>query len=130
MSDIAVGAEASKPLSQWERVLDTFIAPSKTFTDILRDSSWWLPWLLGVLVTLSFGVAVQQKIGWDKTYTTSIGRYPNMRWADANNGWDHGYIHDAQAVDDNHMGGPHEGGSPPVRFFTCTVDTSVASVTA
>ena len=42
MSDISVGAEASKPLSQWERVLDTFIT-LKTFTDILRDTSWWLP---------------------------------------------------------------------------------------
>jgi hypothetical protein len=72
MSDIAVGAEASKPLSQWERVLDTFIAPSKTFTDILRDTSWWLPWLLGVLFTLSFGVAIQQKIGWDKTYNNIL----------------------------------------------------------
>lgn len=72
MSDTAVGAEASKPLSQWERVLDTFIAPSKTFTDILRDTSWWLPWLLGVLVTLGFGVAVQQKIGWDKTYANIL----------------------------------------------------------
>ena len=72
MSDIAVGAEASKPLSQWERVLDTFIAPSKTFTDILRDSSWWLPWLLGVLFTLSFGLAIQQKIGWDKTYNNIL----------------------------------------------------------
>ena len=57
MSDIVVGAEASTPLSQVERVLDTFIAPSKTFHDILRDTSWWLPWLLGVLVTLGFGVA-------------------------------------------------------------------------
>src|ERR1700761_238319 len=72
MSDIAVGAEASKPLSQWERVLDTFIAPSKTFTDILRDASWWLPWLVGVLITLGFGMAIQQKIGWDKTYNTIL----------------------------------------------------------
>ena len=72
MSDTVAGAEASKPLSQWERVVDTFIAPSKTFTDILRDTSWWLPWLLGVLFTLSFGVAIQQKIGWDKTYANIL----------------------------------------------------------
>ncbi len=68
MSDTVAKAETSTPLSQVERVVDTFIAPSKTFNDILRDSSWWLPWLLGVLVTLSFGFAIQQKIGWDKTY--------------------------------------------------------------
>lgn len=68
MSATVANAEASTPLSQVERVVDTFIAPSKTFNDILRSSSWWLPWLLGVLVTLGFGLAIQQKIGWDKTY--------------------------------------------------------------
>jgi hypothetical protein len=68
MSSTVANAEASTPLSQVERVVDTFIAPSRTFQDILRDSSWWLPWLMGVLVTLCFGFAIQQKIGWDKTY--------------------------------------------------------------
>ena len=72
MSDPAANAEASSPLSQVERVIDTFIAPSKTFHDILRDSSWWLPWLLGVLVTLGYSAAIQQKIGWDKTYSNIL----------------------------------------------------------
>jgi Yip1 domain len=71
MSD-TVNAQTAAPMSQVERVVDTFIAPSKTFNDILRDSSWWLPWLLGVLVTLGFGVAIQQKIGWDKTYNNIL----------------------------------------------------------
>lgn len=68
MSDTVANVEASAPLNQWERVVDIFIAPSKTFNDILRSSNWWLPWLLGVLVTLGFGLAIQQKVGWDKTY--------------------------------------------------------------
>ncbi len=72
MSNTVANAEASAPLSQVERVVDSFIAPSKTFNDILRDSSWWLPWLLGVLVTLGFGLAIQQKIGWDKTYNNIL----------------------------------------------------------
>ncbi len=72
MSDPAANAEASTPLSQVERVIDTFVAPSKTFHDILRDSSWWLPWLLGVLVTLGYSAAIQQKIGWDKTYSNIL----------------------------------------------------------
>src|SRR5271169_3606035 len=72
MSNTVANAEASAPLGQVERVVDTFIAPSKTFHDILRDSSWWLPWLLGVLVTLGFGFAIQQKIGWDKTYANIL----------------------------------------------------------
>jgi hypothetical protein len=72
MSDTVANAEASTPLSQVERVVDTFIAPSKTFNDILRSASWWLPWLLGVLVTLGFSAAIQQKIGWDKTYSNIL----------------------------------------------------------
>jgi hypothetical protein len=55
-----------------ERVVDTFVAPSKTFNDILRSSSWWLPWLLGALVPLGFSVAIQQKVGWDKTYSNIL----------------------------------------------------------
>jgi hypothetical protein len=72
MSDMAVNAETYPPLRQVERVVDTFIAPSKTFTDILRSSAWWLPWLLSVVVTLAFGVAIQQKVGWDKTYNNIL----------------------------------------------------------
>jgi hypothetical protein len=72
MPDTVANAEASAPLSQVERVIDTFIAPSKTFNDILRNASWWLPWLLGVLVTLGYSVAIQQKIGWDKTYSNIL----------------------------------------------------------
>jgi hypothetical protein len=79
MSDTVAKAEATKPLSQGERLVDTFIAPTKTFQDILRDSSWWLPWLLGFLLTLAFGFAVQQKIGWDKTYNNILLQSPQSQ---------------------------------------------------
>jgi hypothetical protein len=72
MSETMGNAEASAPLSQVQRVVDTFITPSRTFNDILRDWSWWLPWLLGALVTLSYSAAIQQKIGWDKTYSNIL----------------------------------------------------------
>ena len=36
-------AVEGKPLSQTERVVDTFLAPTKTFADVLRSASWWLP---------------------------------------------------------------------------------------
>jgi hypothetical protein len=65
MSDvIAVDGQASgSGLSQTERVVDTFIAPSKTFTDILRDRSWWLPYLIGALFGLVFGFVILNKVG-------------------------------------------------------------------
>ena len=42
MSDAAVAGPMGTGLSEVERVVDTFIAPTKTFTDILRSASWWL----------------------------------------------------------------------------------------
>lgn len=72
MPDTPADATASRPLSQIERVVDTFIAPTQTFNDILRSASWWLPWLLGVLVTMGYSAAVQQKVGWDKTYANIL----------------------------------------------------------
>jgi hypothetical protein len=69
MTDAVAQPEASvAPLSQGQRVVDTFIAPSKTFTDILRSSSWWFPWLIAVVLSVVVGLAIQQKIGWDKVY--------------------------------------------------------------
>jgi hypothetical protein len=65
MDDIvAVEGQAAGPgLSQVERVVDTFVAPTKTFKDILRDSSWWLPYLLGALVGILFAYVILSKIG-------------------------------------------------------------------
>jgi hypothetical protein len=79
MSDTVANAEVLKPLSQVERVVDTFTAPSKTFADILRDASWWLPWLLTVVVTLGFGMAIQQKVGWDKAYANILLHSPQAQ---------------------------------------------------
>jgi hypothetical protein len=77
MADAVVQPEASTPaLNEIQRIVDTFIAPSKTFTDIKRNASWWVPWLIGVIITLAFGYVVQQKIGWDKAYTNILHQSP------------------------------------------------------
>jgi len=77
MADAIAQPEASAaPLNQVQRVIDAFAAPSKTFIDVKRSASWWLPWLIGVVVTLIFGVVVQQKIGWDKAYQNVLKQSP------------------------------------------------------
>ena len=41
--------------------------------------------------------------------------YDHMRWADAGGSGSsrgHGYVPDANDIDENHMGGPHPSGSP------------------
>jgi hypothetical protein len=62
----------SRPLSQVERVADTFVAPSKTFTDILRSASWWLPFVLAVIVLAASAFAMDQKIGYERIAEQAI----------------------------------------------------------
>ena len=66
MSDAAVPmADATEPsgLSQIERVVDTYIAPSKTFTDIRRSASWWLPFLLVLAFFFLFNSISASRVG-------------------------------------------------------------------
>jgi hypothetical protein len=65
------------PLSQGERVVDTFFAPSKTFRDILRSTSWWLPFLILVIVTMASTYAVDKKIGFDRVAEQTIAQSPS-----------------------------------------------------
>jgi Yip1 domain len=69
-------AVATPALSQGERVIDTFIAPSKTFTDILRNQSWWLPFLISVIVTYGYLFAVQKQVGWDTVVENTLKQDP------------------------------------------------------
>jgi hypothetical protein len=65
-----------RPLSQVERVVDTIVAPSKTFTDILRSTSWWLPFLLAVIVLMGSAFAMDQKIGFDHIAEQAVQENP------------------------------------------------------
>ena len=65
-----------KPLSEIERVVDTFVAPSTTFTDIRRSTSWWLPWLLMSIFGLMLVFAVDKKVGMEKVAENSIQQAP------------------------------------------------------
>jgi hypothetical protein len=74
MSDVvAVEAQSGQPgLSQVERVVDTFVAPSKTFTDILRDTSWWLPFLLAVVVSIGVTYTIDRQVGFGRVVENVI----------------------------------------------------------
>jgi hypothetical protein len=49
-------------LSAGARLVNVFIAPRKTFEDVRVNSSWWVPWLVGVIVSFIFGAIAAQKI--------------------------------------------------------------------
>jgi hypothetical protein len=60
------------PLSEGARIVDTFIAPSKTFTDLRRNSSWWAPWLLIAIFSLLFVFVMGKQIGFEQITKNSI----------------------------------------------------------
>src|SRR5208282_2975114 len=66
MSDMQVQpvSESAPGLTQWQRVTNTFSAPSKTFEDIKRGNrSWWLPFVAYVVVGYILFAAIGFKIG-------------------------------------------------------------------
>lgn len=65
-------------LSQAERVIDTFIAPSKTFTDIRRSATWWVPWLIGAIFGLALVYVVDKKVGMDKVAENQLQLSPKQ----------------------------------------------------
>jgi Yip1 domain len=63
-------------LSEGQRLLDVFIAPSKTFTDLRRNASWWAPFLIIVIVSVLFCYVVDQKVGFRKVSDNQIQLQP------------------------------------------------------
>jgi hypothetical protein len=63
-------------LSEPARLINTFIAPSKTFTDILRSARWWGPFLITVILSLVFVYTVDARIGFRKVTENQIERSP------------------------------------------------------
>jgi len=68
----------NQPLSEVERVVDTFVAPTKTFTDIRRSASWWLPWLLGAIVGTAMVTIVDTKVGMEKVSENRLALTPKQ----------------------------------------------------
>jgi hypothetical protein len=67
---------AAEPLSQGSRIVDTFIAPSKTFHDLQRSASWWAPWLLIAIVSVIFIYSMDRNVGFEQISKNEIARSP------------------------------------------------------
>jgi hypothetical protein len=67
------------PLSQGARIVNTFIAPSKTFTDLRRSASWWPPFLLMIVISTVFVYTAGQKIGFRKVMENQMQAQPKAQ---------------------------------------------------
>jgi hypothetical protein len=62
------------PLSEGARLVDTFIAPSKTFTS-LRDAKWWswvAPWIVISIFSVVFIYAMGKQVGFEQISKNAI----------------------------------------------------------
>jgi hypothetical protein len=67
------GAPETAPrLSEGARIINTFIAPSKTFTDLRRNAAWWAPWLLISIFSIAFMLTISKQIGFEQITRNQI----------------------------------------------------------
>jgi hypothetical protein len=86
MSQIESPAGEAAGLTQMQRFLNIFTAPSRTFEDIRRGNrSWWLPFIVLALIGYIFFAVVDQKVGMQQVVENQIRLNPRAqeRMADA-----------------------------------------------
>jgi hypothetical protein len=66
-------------LSQGARIINTFIAPSKTFTDLRRSAAWWAPFLLMIVISSLFVYTAGQKVGFQKIMENQMQAQPKAQ---------------------------------------------------
>jgi hypothetical protein len=72
-------AEQAPGLSQFQRVSNIFTAPSKTFADIKRgNKSWWLPFLLFVVVGTGLWAVVGMQVTWPQVVENGLRMAPKQ----------------------------------------------------
>lgn len=75
-----LAAEQTEPgLSQGQRLINMFFAPRKTFEDLKRNSSWWVPWLVTGIFLAIFGVVAVQKIDMARFIQQQIDKSPSAQ---------------------------------------------------
>jgi Yip1-like protein len=70
-------------LSEPARLVNTFFAPQKTFADIRRNSSWWVPWLLISIFAVGFFLMIDKKVGFDQVARTMMANNKAVQQLDA-----------------------------------------------
>src|SRR6476620_536448 len=65
-------APALAPLSEGARIVNTFIAPSKTFTDLRRSAAWWGPWILISVFSIAFIFTIDKQVTFEQASKNQI----------------------------------------------------------
>lgn len=76
MSTAPAAPPAEPPLSETARIVATFVAPVKTFTDLKRSAAWWAPFILVAIASYILVGIAAQRIGWDQIVDNEIKLSP------------------------------------------------------
>ncbi len=63
---------APEKMSEGARIVNTFFAPSKTFTDLRRSAAWWGPWILISIASIAFVYSMGKQVGFDQISRNQI----------------------------------------------------------
>src|SRR5438309_893712 len=63
---------APAEMGAFARITGVLFEPGKTFADIGRKPSWFVPLLLIILAGLAFYMACGQRIGWERIFRQQI----------------------------------------------------------
>ena len=75
-----VDPESTGPgLSEPQRLVNAFIAPRKTFEDLKRNPSWWVPWLIAAIFSIIFGAVAVQKMDIPRFLQQQIEKSPSAQ---------------------------------------------------
>jgi len=78
MDEVGVGTDGPRGLSQVERVVNTFVAPTATFKDILRSTSWWLPFVLLVVFSTASTYSIDRQVGFSRVAENQVQASPKQ----------------------------------------------------
>lgn len=72
VSPTPAATAAAPPMSEGARIINTFVAPSKTFTDLRRRASWWGPWIVISIFSLLFIYSIGRQVGFEQVSRNQI----------------------------------------------------------
>jgi len=67
---------AGPGLSEGQRLSNVFFAPTKTFEDLKRNPSWWVPFIVSAVFGLIVGIITVQKVDMRKFVQQQIDKSP------------------------------------------------------
>jgi hypothetical protein len=63
MSEQVLVSQDGTVLNPVQRVVDAFVAPEKTFSDVKKGANWWVPFLIASVFGLIYAFTIVHKIG-------------------------------------------------------------------